>query len=398
MPFIDQGIDGGESVLVAVPSDRLRLLTGRYGDGNPQLRFADMEVLGRNPAWIIPAWAAFVAGQETGRPARGIGQPIWASRSHDELVECSRHESLINVAFAGADGFRLLCPYDTASLEHAVIEESLHNHPNVATADAVTSSGAYTGVIPSWLESPLSPVPPRAEVLTFHTGDLARVRHRAAALAASAGLRSTRVDDLVVAVSEAITNSALHAGGTGEIALWRDGGRFLCEIRDGERCPIPSLAGCGRRPTRSAVAGSGRSISCATSSRCVAYPRGRRSACTCKEDDPPMTSTSMSSAEGWTVPQPEEPHVVVLEGEIDLLTATTISDPIKRLATSGPSTIVLDFERVTFIDSTGLGALLAADRSLRASGRCLVLRAVAPRVLRLLQVTQLDRALTIEEP
>ena len=110
-----------------------------------------------------------------------------------------------------------------------------------------------------------------------------------------------------------------------------------------------------------------------------------------------MTSTSISNAEDGTVAPPDEHHVIVLEGEIDLLTASAITDPIKRLDPSGPSTIVLDFERVTFMDSTGLSALLVADRSLRASGRCLVLRAVAPRVLRVLHVTQLDRALTIWE-
>ena len=256
-PFIDEGIAAGESVLVAVPADRLRLLAGRFGAGQPQLRFAEMEVLGRNPAWIIPAWAAFVAAQAPGRPARGVGQPIWAGRSADELVECSRHEALINVAFADAEGFRLLCPYDTTSLDHAVIEESLHNHPHVTTSDAVAPSDAYTGAIPSWLESPLSPVPATADVLTFHAGDLARVRHRTAALATAAGLQPSRIDDLVIAVSEATTNSALHAGGAGEIALWQDGGRFLCEIRDRELCPIPSPGECGRRPTRSAGAGSG---------------------------------------------------------------------------------------------------------------------------------------------
>ena len=51
-----------------------------------------------------------------GRPMRGIGEPIWAERSPAELVECQRHESLLNVAFAGSAGFYLMCPYDTTSL------------------------------------------------------------------------------------------------------------------------------------------------------------------------------------------------------------------------------------------------------------------------------------------
>ena len=44
---------------------------------------------------------------------RGIGEPIWAERSASELSECQLHESLINLAFADADDFRLICPYDT---------------------------------------------------------------------------------------------------------------------------------------------------------------------------------------------------------------------------------------------------------------------------------------------
>jgi anti-sigma regulatory factor (Ser/Thr protein kinase) len=196
-----------------------------------------------------------VAAQGTGRPARGIGEPIWFGRSHEELVECGRHEALINVAFADADGFRLLCPYDTTALDGPVIEEALHNHPHVTSPGAVSPSDAYTGAIPGWLETPLPPVPSTAEVLTFHAANLAPVRHRAAALAIEGGLSRPRVDDLVVAVSEAITNTALHAGGTGDISLWQEGSTFLCEIRDSGAVTDP-LAG-RVRPTTNQLGGRG---------------------------------------------------------------------------------------------------------------------------------------------
>ena len=62
-------------------------------------------------------------------PLRGIGEPIWADRSPAELVECQRHEALLNLAFAGTDGFRLLCPYDAARLDRDVIEEAERTHP-----------------------------------------------------------------------------------------------------------------------------------------------------------------------------------------------------------------------------------------------------------------------------
>ena len=67
-----------------------------------------MEVIGRNPARIIPAWRRFVADHATedGGGMRGIGEPIWAERALDELAECQLHEWLLNLAFA-ADSFRL---------------------------------------------------------------------------------------------------------------------------------------------------------------------------------------------------------------------------------------------------------------------------------------------------
>ena len=80
---------------------------------------------GANPACIIPAWREFVDEHAAAsRALRGIGEPIWPDRTSAELVECQRHESLLNLAFAGTRSFHLLCPYDTEALDAAVIEEA----------------------------------------------------------------------------------------------------------------------------------------------------------------------------------------------------------------------------------------------------------------------------------
>ena len=47
-----------------------------------------------------------------------------AGRSDAELSECYRHECLLNVAFDGTDGFTLLCPYDTATLDPGVVDHA----------------------------------------------------------------------------------------------------------------------------------------------------------------------------------------------------------------------------------------------------------------------------------
>ena len=111
LPYIRTGLAADEAILVAVDAPKIRSLRGALGADADRVQFADMAVLGHNPARIIPAWREF-ADANAG-PVRGIGEPIWAGRGATELVECQLHEALLNVAFADRADFRLLCPYDT---------------------------------------------------------------------------------------------------------------------------------------------------------------------------------------------------------------------------------------------------------------------------------------------
>jgi anti-sigma regulatory factor (Ser/Thr protein kinase) len=47
-----------------------------------------------------------------------------------------------------------------------------------------------------------------------------------------AGLSETKLDDLLVAVSEIVTNSILHGGGEARLRIWSAGPGLVCEIRD----------------------------------------------------------------------------------------------------------------------------------------------------------------------
>ena len=111
-PFIRDAVAAGEPIMVAIGAEKIDLLRSRLGEDADRVVFADMAELGANPARIIPAWQEFVDAN-AGRPMRGIGEPIWADRSPTELVECQCHEALLNVAFADASDFHLICPYDT---------------------------------------------------------------------------------------------------------------------------------------------------------------------------------------------------------------------------------------------------------------------------------------------
>ena len=153
LPFVLEGVEMGEPVLVVVPEPRLAALRAALGAVSAQVTFADMRLVGVNPARIIPVWHDFVDCLGSGgRAVRGIGEPIWAGRTDEELVECQIHEALLNVAFAGPEVVTILCPYDAAALEDSVCDEAHHSHPWLRHAGVSSESGTFG-------ESPASVVP-----------------------------------------------------------------------------------------------------------------------------------------------------------------------------------------------------------------------------------------------
>jgi anti-sigma regulatory factor (Ser/Thr protein kinase) len=208
-----------------------------------------MADVGANPARIIPAWRDFVAAVDGGRPAREIGEPIWAGRSPAELVESQRHETLLNLAFAGVPAFWLLCPYDSEALGPDVLEEAGRSHPFVSERGIAWQSAGYRGLEQAAepFVTPLPDPPGRPAELGFGPGSLAELREQVSRRAAAAGLDPGRGADLVQAVDELATSSLRHGGGRGTLRIWRDAGALVCEVRDAGRLEDP-MAGRERPP------------------------------------------------------------------------------------------------------------------------------------------------------
>jgi anti-sigma regulatory factor (Ser/Thr protein kinase) len=244
--FLREGVAQEEPALVVVSPEKIALLREALGEDAARVSFQDMTQVGANPARIIPAWTEFVreAGA-AGRPLRGIGEPISAERSHAELFECHRHESLLNLAFAHAPDFRLLCPYDTTALDPAVVAHARCTHPLVHDEHGgVCASTAFHGVEAASepCRAPLPPAPPEAQRLAILPATLTSTRAAVARRAERAGLTPRRRDDLMLAVNELATNSILHGGGAGTLTVWETSGALVCEVTDAGRLEHP-LAG-----------------------------------------------------------------------------------------------------------------------------------------------------------
>ena len=248
--FVRDGVTADEPTLVVVDAAKIAALKGHIGGLADQVCFADMAEVGANPGRIISAWDDFLAERGgDGKRVRGVGEPIHPGRSDDELAECHRHEALLNLAFADAPGFWLLCPYDTDALSAEVVEHARATHPLVIEGGAEHHSAAYGGlqVIAEPQRDPLPEPPADAEMLPFDADALPRLRNLVSEYAASAGLSRERAEDLLLAINEIATNSVRHAGGSGLAKVWRDDDAIVCEIRDTGAIDAP-LAG-RLRPT-----------------------------------------------------------------------------------------------------------------------------------------------------
>lgn len=233
--FIRDGLEAEEPTLVVVSARKIAALRSELGTDGDGVIFTEMDDLGLNPLRIIPAWRDFVdLHTGGGRRARGIGEPVWSARPADELIECQRHESLLNLAFTGALDWWLVCPYDLDTLDPTVIEEARRSHPWVSDRDGAVRSQVYHGIdgIAPMQSDPLPDPPAPLREITFERANLAEVRHTVAAEAAAMGLDPSRAADMVVAVNELATNSIRHAGGRGVLRAWREDSRLVCEIRD----------------------------------------------------------------------------------------------------------------------------------------------------------------------
>ena len=90
------------------------------------------------------------------------------------------------------------------------------------------------------------------------------------------------------------------------------------------------------------------------------------------------------------------PTTVVLAGEIDIATAGRVRDALIAISNGGENKVVVDMTNVTFMDSTGLAALVGPLKRFRSVNGGIVLRSPTRGVKKVLEITGLHRVFTIE--
>lgn len=89
-------------------------------------------------------------------------------------------------------------------------------------------------------------------------------------------------------------------------------------------------------------------------------------------------------------------YVLALSGELDIGTSDRFERELDALLDQGARRLVIDLLALRFLGSAGLGSLTAAARRTRVLGGECVVVSDDPRILRVFEITGLDRVLRIE--
>ena len=86
---------------------------------------------------------------------------------------------------------------------------------------------------------------------------------------------------------------------------------------------------------------------------------------------------------------------IAVEGELDLSSALTFDEEIRRAEDCAPRTVVLDLSRLKFLDSTGLRLIMSAHARAKTRGHRLAIVEGTWAVQRIFRLAGVNRRLDI---
>jgi anti-sigma regulatory factor (Ser/Thr protein kinase) len=256
-PFCQIGLDAGQPTLVRLPAPKADLL--RAAVGTPD----DVVYLPHDDQYATPAGAMaavldMVEELDTSTSMRLIGElPAMRGLSRDAWV---RYEAAVNRVLAHAP-IDALCPADTRVLPPSVCAEWLRCHHAVVDGDGVLRPNDQ-------YQPPELFGTDRAEVVRDEVEDTApdvrlvdptasAARETMGTLAASAQLDGSARDNLLLAVSEAVSNAILHGARPVTLRAWQRPGRVVAAVHDTGPGPADPFAGLLPVPPGEKVGGLG---------------------------------------------------------------------------------------------------------------------------------------------
>ncbi|WP_375490605.1 anti-sigma factor RsbA family regulatory protein [uncultured Jatrophihabitans sp.] len=246
--MLRDALDRDERPLLLAEPARLGDVRDALGPDADGVALVSTDEHGRNPSRLLTMMHSFMLAGD-GRRTLALSEPTQPSQGSATRAEAVLAENVLNASPLHGWAMSVVCMYDTESLDDDAITEMHRSHP-VLRGEPVDNDEYEPYRLQKLYGSQLPPAPDAATTVEVVGHQLGRMREVVQSAALGWGVAPDRVDDLVLAVNEIVTNSIRHADGRATLRLWCDGRSAVCEVRDGGWLPDPLIGRLAPDPAR----------------------------------------------------------------------------------------------------------------------------------------------------
>jgi len=243
VPFAEEGIAAGEPVIIGYDDRKSRLLRSWLSDTSA------VTFIGDNSLYATPSRAiatyrrlfefhvAMGAGQI--RIAGDVPHPGNGGR----FEGWDRYESAVNTVWQDFPVWGR-CLYDTATAPAAVLDVVERTHPRIVSPSGQRRANDRYQNIEVFEGLPYAPDPLEgsAPAIELVNRSAAEARHALTQIGPGR-IPATTLDDLLIGVSEAVSNAQRHGRPPATVRIWATPGRIVATVHDKGRGPADRLAG-----------------------------------------------------------------------------------------------------------------------------------------------------------
>jgi anti-sigma regulatory factor (Ser/Thr protein kinase) len=245
VPFLNAGLTAGEPTIVSLEPDRAELVRAAL-PASAETHFLTTGDLYTRPAAAIKSYRDMMAGlvADGASGIRIVGE-VPGAAIDTSWDWWARYEAAVNHAY---DEFplRSMCAYDSRTTPPHVLEDVARTHPFLATTDGGRHTNAdyvdplsfLTGPRPM-TPSPIQRTAPLLELTDPHPS----AARRAVLDADKTGLPAAEIENLVLAVSEIVTNALRHGRPPVHLRIWADTEHMVVTVHDAGHGPDDPFAG-----------------------------------------------------------------------------------------------------------------------------------------------------------
>jgi transcriptional regulator with XRE-family HTH domain len=140
-PFVLEGVERSEPVLVVTTQENHSSVERQLGGWPPTVATGESQEWYLSPLSAVTALRSFQQERnaEGALWMRFVGEPIWHP---PDISKWATYESMFNLIFA-ASPFTVMCPYDSTSLDPAVLQVARETHPSLVQGGQVETNERF---------------------------------------------------------------------------------------------------------------------------------------------------------------------------------------------------------------------------------------------------------------